>query len=661
MTLLNHRYRILQELGSGAFGNTFLVEDTNLPSRRRYVLKQLKPITSREQYRLIQERFEREATILERLGEESNGQIPKLYAYFAESELFYLVQELIEGETLTQKLLREGPQTEAVVKYLLGNLLPVIDFIHTKHRIIHRDIKPDNIMIRRSDGKPVLIDFGIVKEVLRTDSIGNPTSTILAGTPDFMPIEQAAGKPVFASDLFSLAMTMICALTAKNPATMLDPLTGDLDWRHSAPNTSPALANVLDKAIRPHFQDRFRTASEMLTALELSARNVIPPVSLTAVTVADQPGTAPILDQHAETVPMDRAPINVPLIPTQVAPPPANVPPPAQLTMINPKVGSDAVTWPITQPSNPPSTPPELPKTLPMDPPRPTAGQNLPIGMAQHAPHLPASRSSGGKLKWVGIIGVIVIALTVGIMWQQGLFSTAKPKPAVVESPSTAPKGMTLIPAGTFRMGNNASDDEAEKPEHEVSVRAFYLDNTEVTNAEFAEFIKATKHPAPPHWTGGKFPNGSTTLPVVNVTWFDAQAYAQWAGKRLPTEAEWEYAARGTQNLKFPWGNTYVAQNANLKEAGKGGPVKVGSYPQGAGPFGTLDLSGNVAEWTVTDYQPYPGSKAKPETSKIQKIVRGGSFFADSVFGMSATRTLETPDTRSMAVGFRCAKDGPNT
>lgn len=269
-TLLNNRYRLLGKLGSGGFGDTFLAEDTHMPSRRRCVIKQLKPIENKpEIYQLVQERFGREAVILEELGEGSD-RIPKLYAYFVIDEQFYLVQELIEGETLSRKLQRHGVQSESFVRDILVDLLPVLDYVHSKH-MVHRDIKPDNIIVRQSDGKPVLIDFGAVKETMGTvvNSHGSTTSSIVIGTPGYMPSEQAAGRPVYSSDLYSLGMTAIYLLTGKSPQRLdVDHATGELLWQQYASNISPSLAAVLNRAIQSHPRDRYHTAQEMLEALQ---------------------------------------------------------------------------------------------------------------------------------------------------------------------------------------------------------------------------------------------------------------------------------------------------------------------------------------------------------------------------------------------------------
>lgn len=266
---LNNRYRIFQTLGSGGCGETFLAEDTHMPSGRRSVIKRLKPATNDPLiYRIIQERFQREAAILEMLGGACD-QIPALYAYFTEAQEFYLVQEWVDGQNLAQRLKESGLFSERDVKSLLLNLLPVLDYIHSQG-IIHRDIKPENIMLRENDGKPVLIDFGAVKEIVAAavDAHGAPASSIVIGSPGFMPLEQAAGKPMFASDLYSLGLTAICLLTGKRPHELTDHSSGAVFWHKYAANVSNGLAAILEKAINPFADQRYQTAREMLEALQ---------------------------------------------------------------------------------------------------------------------------------------------------------------------------------------------------------------------------------------------------------------------------------------------------------------------------------------------------------------------------------------------------------
>jgi serine/threonine-protein kinase len=291
--LLNNRYQVIQVLGAGGFGETFLAEDTHMPSRRRCVIKQLKPISNDPQtYQMIQQRFEREAATLEYLGE-SSEQIPKLYAYFSENGQFYLVQEWIQGQTLTNFIQAKGCQSETTVREIILSLLAILNYVHNKG-IIHRDIKPDNIILRSPDSKPVLIDFGAVKETIRTiiNSSGQPTQSLVIGTPGYMPSEQAVGRPVYSTDIYSLGLTAIYLLTGKHPQEFpTHPQTGEILWQDHAANISLQLATVLNQAIKPHASDRYSTASKMLYALESINYNP-PQASTPTATISLSPAAA---------------------------------------------------------------------------------------------------------------------------------------------------------------------------------------------------------------------------------------------------------------------------------------------------------------------------------------------------------------------------------
>jgi len=309
-TLLNNRYRILQTLGAGGFGNTFLAEDTYMPSGRKCVIKQLKPMThDPPTYQQVQERFQREAAVLEELGE-NNSQIPRLFAYFSESEQFYLVQEWIEGDTLTQIVEREGRLNDGQVKAILLSLLPVLDYVHSCH-IVHRDIKPDNVIVRQRDGLPVLIDFGAVKEAIKTvvHSQANTTPSIVIGTPGFMAAEQAAGRPRYASDLYSLGLIAVFLLTGKLPQTLeTDNRTGEILWRRDAPHCHSHLATVIDQAIRFHPRDRFADAKEMLAALNTHPTTIATPTLSLSHSHPPVPSTRKLA--VPPTVPIRRKPLH---------------------------------------------------------------------------------------------------------------------------------------------------------------------------------------------------------------------------------------------------------------------------------------------------------------------------------------------------------------
>ena len=229
------------------------------------------------------------------------------------------------------------------------------------------------------------------------------------------------------------------------------------------------------------------------------------------------------------------------------------------------------------------------------------------------------------------------------------------------------PPNMVYVPAGEFLMGSQRGDIQGEhdirlfsdaQPEHKLNLSAFYIDKTEVTNAQYKKFCEAANYPVPPHWKNGTYPNGEDEVAVTRVNWWEANAFASWAGKRLPSEAEWEKAARGTDGRNFPWGKDF---DANLVVTRQTQPQKVGQKPNGASPYGALDMIGNVFEWVSSWYVAYPGSTQNlPEFGKQYKVVRGGGF--DSLPGFPAVyfaayRSVARPQTRSEWVGFRCVKD----
>ncbi|MBD2169064.1 protein kinase [Calothrix membranacea FACHB-236] len=264
--LLDHRYQVIEVLATGGFGQTYIAQDTRRPGNPICVVKHLKPSSSDPKvFETAKRLFNSEAETLEVLG--NHDQIPRLLAYFDENQEFYLVQEFIEGNTLSEELSPDKRWSENQVMHLLQEVLGILEFVHSQG-VIHRDIKPDNIIRRASDNKLVLVDFGAVKQ-LRTNLItsgGQPTATVVIGTPGYMPTEQGQGKPRPNSDIYSLGIIAIQALTgvAAN-ALQEDPNTGELLWQHLV-SVNPQLAAVLNKMVRYHFKDRYQNAAEALQA-----------------------------------------------------------------------------------------------------------------------------------------------------------------------------------------------------------------------------------------------------------------------------------------------------------------------------------------------------------------------------------------------------------
>lgn len=276
---LQGRYQIIKILGQGGFSETYLAEDLHLPGNPNCVIKKLKPASSRPEILQIARRlFDTEANILHQLGE--HDQIPRLFAHFEENQEFYLVQEFIDGEDLSQEIIPGKLMSESYVIELLRDVLNVLEFVH-QHNVIHRDIKPSNLIRRKPDGKLVLIDFGAAKEI--TNLAANTEMTIAIGTQGYFAPEQMAGKPRMNSDIYGLGMIGIQALTGFYPYNLPeDAATGEINWRTQA-QVSPKLARILDKMVRSNFRERYESATEVLQDLTSLRRTVLASPSTTQI------------------------------------------------------------------------------------------------------------------------------------------------------------------------------------------------------------------------------------------------------------------------------------------------------------------------------------------------------------------------------------------
>jgi serine/threonine protein kinase len=267
--LFRDRYRVIRALGRGGFGVTFLARDATLPYAPLCVIKQLCPkVSNPEILQRASGRFEREAKILSQLG--SHAQIPQLLDYFQMDGEFYLVQEYIPGSTLTREIRQHGSQSELVVKQFLREILPVLDYIH-RHQVIHRDIKPPNIIRCQDDNRLVLIDFGAVKEQIA--GFGDPSqkapTTHFVGTVGFAPPEQLALRPIYASDIYALGVTCLFLLTGKTPMEFdYDPASGEVCWQDQV-KVSTHFGKVLSKMLKIPPRDRYQSAEQVQRALAL--------------------------------------------------------------------------------------------------------------------------------------------------------------------------------------------------------------------------------------------------------------------------------------------------------------------------------------------------------------------------------------------------------
>ncbi|HKO98596.1 MAG TPA: SUMF1/EgtB/PvdO family nonheme iron enzyme [Pyrinomonadaceae bacterium] len=291
---------------------------------------------------------------------------------------------------------------------------------------------------------------------------------------------------------------------------------------------------------------------------------------------------------------------------------------------------------------------------------------------AKMAAYLPfwalASEAPKRRARWIipaiaaviPLSAVVIIAILLNQQPAGGERPHATPSPSIVP-----PSNMVYLPGGVFVMGSD-NGDEYEKPAHRVTVKPFFIDINEVTCEEYEKFVKTTGYQAPSGWVNGTFPAGAERKPVTGVNWDDANNYARWVKKRLPTEEEWEFAARGPEGWKYPWGNEWRKGLANADNASTG-LADVGQF-NGRSAFGLADMVGNAWEWTSTPIHSYHGGKIpEDQLSEVDrnkmKTIRGGCYLS-SPQQATATYRRGWPQARGPydfnQTGFRCAQDAPS-
>jgi len=298
-----------------------------------------------------------------------------------------------------------------------------------------------------------------------------------------------------------------------------------------------------------------------------------------------------------------------------------------------------------------------------------TGDQSL-AGTAQSFPRVDVSLVPKKKSVLPLVLGLIAVLLIVGgvggyfVLRPKAVTPAGPVKPKTPTGPDVVNKpDLVEIPGGAFQMGRNDSL-PTESPAHQVTLNGFSLDKNEVTNAEYARFVRESNYPAPQQWGSVTAPVGQELLPVSNVSYEDAVAFAEWRSKRdgvtyrLPTEEEWEYAARnGDKDNLYPWGNVWASGRAATLEAGVGKEQPVGTYPQGGNRWGVQDLIGNVWEWTSSKASLYPGSPLKlPEVQKGWMVTRGGGYSSPANNVSATRRDWFAPNYKNPVLGFRLVK-----
>jgi eukaryotic-like serine/threonine-protein kinase len=616
-TVLGNHYQIIKLLGSGGFGDTYLAEDLHLPDKPKCVVKHLKlKIPDPAVLPIAQRLFDSEANVLYRLND--CEQIPKLFAHFQEGGEFYLVQEFVDGEDLGGEMSPGRKLNESEVKQLLQEILEVLAVVH-KRNMIHRDIKPQNLM-RRRDGKIILIDFGAVKETMSVNAQGQTSATVTIGTAGYMPSEQATGYPKLCSDIHAVGMLGVYALTGIQPHELpKDPTNGEVIWRNWT-NISEDFANILTKMVRYHFSERYQTATEVLEVLKpsVSTKPPKPKPSKPQSTNNVQPVTNnPSRRRFIQTAGWVSAGVGLAVVGGRL-------------------LGNSSQEQPGSLDITPTSTPEVLPTSQQPNSPTPKQLQSFKFEtVTVNAKGAIANRRNQEAKYFVEDLG----------------------------------NGVTLemvqIPGGTFTMGSpvgeaKRSDDEG--PQHQVKVPGFYMGRYEVTQAQYQGIMGSN----PANFKGEK-------RPVEQVSWNDAIEFckklSQKTGRtyRLPSEAEWEYACRAGTTTPFYFGETITADlvnfdgNSTYASAPKGvyrqQTTEVGKFPPNA--FGLYDMHGNVWEWCQDTYNknyngaPTDGSAWLTGEDNTRKLLRGGSWSNDPEYCRSASRDGNNRVGRSVNIGFR--------
>lgn len=603
--IVNNRYQIIDMLGKGGMGAVYRALDLSL--ERNVALKEGSPDPDGSSQGMAQARaqFRREARVLAQVR---HPNLPQIYDYFSIDACEYIVMDLVAGENLHHLVQEHGAQPEALVLNWARQILDALVYLHA-NKIIHRDIKPHNLILTPDD-RIVLVDFGLVKLF----DPGQPSTLTLlrgVGTPEYAPLEQHSrevGHTDPRSDIYAFGATLYTLLTGKPPpdvhVRLLHP-----DAMRSVRELNPIISfgteTIVEKAMGLYPQQRYQTAQDMLSAFGFSpSRLDAPPIERTPM-----PRSTPSPEPAVPTGSPDHP------VQEQERTATADAEDDFQVSNLKQSVTGMLAARGIARPATPESAE--------------TAVQAKQTQILPPHPKLPVSIVSG------------VLRMQIG----SGHF---------VE--------FVRVPAGLFLMGSDPRRDihaqPDELPQIQVGLDEFWICKYPITVGQFTVFTNATNRVAP-----FDFPQ-KNGYPVVNVSWYDALVFSRWASDltarqvRLPTEAEWEKAARGTDGRLYPWGNDFDAGRLNCAEGEISGTTPVDGYASGASPYGAWDMAGNVWEWVNDWYKPdyyaeHPGQNPQGPDTGYYKTLRGGAWFSDRAHVRSADRTNFNPENRYDYVGFR--------
>jgi eukaryotic-like serine/threonine-protein kinase len=660
-------YRIIEPLGKGGMASVYKAFETGLD---RYVALKVLPREFLHD-ETFSERFRREARVIARL---EHPNIVPIHAFGIDDGVPWMAMRLVPGGTV-HSLTREGPLAGPRILEILRGVADALDYAH-ENGVVHRDVKPQNILLD-SARRVYLADFGVAR-MLEGPAVLTQEGAV-TGTPQYMAPEQAMAQPVDRScDIYALGIVAYEMFTGRVPfqadtpvAVLMKHVMDPVPLRPLDGVPEPA-AHAIVRCLAKKREDRWPTARAFVEALEGASA----PAQATPLATAVSPAVTPM------ATPAANPPITGSVPEKPQPPPPVPMPPRARRRsgallpiLVCVAAVSGLVWWGREQGW-------QLQSTWPL------VTSDRPAGPAAAAPAATVPRAIQGALPVSATVPVSVPAPS-PVAAETPPPAEAPPPSVPAEPPPAPPPGgkqgdtwsnprdglpYVFIPAASrLRMGCVPNDPDCypdEKPRHDVSLsRGFWLSRTEVPVEAYTRFAESTRRslpPAPgfnPGWTRGDHP-------IVNVTWAEAQAYCEWAGGRLPTEAEWEHAARGGKPaFKFPWGNKdpecrpgpKVLSGARFDDRGdcrEGATQAVASY--GPNPFGLHDAAGNAFEWCSDWYgERYYGASPKVDPtgppSGTERVLRGGSLNSRARGLRTSLRNHLSPGARSVFVGVRCA------
>jgi formylglycine-generating enzyme required for sulfatase activity len=687
--VLKNRYRVIGLIAVGGFGAVYRAEDHNLMNKPCAVKENL------ETKQAAQQAFLQEAKLLAGLN---HPNLPRVTDYFLDGQNQYLVMDLVEGEDLQDMVDRLGPMPEQNALYWMNQVFDALTYLHSQQSpIIHRDIKPANIKIT-PHGQAMLVDFGIAK----TYAAGSKTQPGARGvSPGYSPVEQyGQGNTDQRTDIYALGATLYTMLTGREPVESIQRSHGTRMTPISQvnPGVRPCVQAAIQQAMELHPDHRFYSVADFRTSLNDPVFQHTPGVSPYQGMTRQVSGGSSSSAASATWAPT--AVVSPPLSsPTAQRNPGWLWPAIIAGVIVMCLVFGFGGRWAYISITGEKATPTD--RLVVDTQPTATLRPSITPGPADTATNLPPSSTPVPPRE-------PTLPITPGA-------TMISPKDEAV---------MVFVPAGEFLMGSKNSDSDSEvdeMPQHLVALDDYWIDQKEVTYAMFQKFVQANgnyqtnmeRKVTPVIWdihTGTrnkndenkairegkswKCPRGnkqgcnpSSDDPVVWISWDEAQKYCEWAGRRLPSEAEWEKAARGTGGLIYPWGESVDNGDrmnfADLSRCRQDPSscdwadrviddksfnlASVGSYPQGRSPYGALDMAGNVWEWVEDSYGEFFYDSAESrQKNPINRedtkkhVLRGGSYLDEKKEARTANRYGKFPqDITDVHVGFRCAMDAP--